>query len=221
MPPSTSVTAADEIVELDEIDGQGSHDSPATGTETHLEIDPHAWRDASDVGTDEARAAWAVSARDVLIGVAKNYHHTITSKELAHLVQEHTRIRATQATHYWITDVLSRVTVDSERRDEPLLSALCVNVQGSVGDGYAGAVETARGERPEDGDDHAARERLACHTFFDAPNLPDNGGVAVLTRKLADSRSRARRARIAETPEPICPKCTMRIPPTGICDNCD
>jgi hypothetical protein len=182
--------------------------------------DDDGWRNASDIGTEAAREAWALSARDVLIEVARRYHSTITYKEVSSQVQDRTRIRATQAAHYWIGDVLGRVAAENERRGEPLLSSLCVNVQGSVGDAYSVAVKAARGETPADGDDHGALERLACHTYFEAPDLPANGGVAALTSKLAGSRSRARKAAIAERPANICPTCHMQIPATGVCDNC-
>ena len=40
------------------------------------------WTEASDVGVELARAAWADAARGVLVGVAKHYRTVITYKEL-------------------------------------------------------------------------------------------------------------------------------------------
>ena len=42
--------------------------------------------------------------------------------------------------HYWIGDVLNRVSRDAFGRGEPLLSALCVKADGTVGERYAAAV---------------------------------------------------------------------------------
>jgi len=199
--PTQHVTAADELP---------VSDLPALD----------AWRDAADVGTGAAREEWALAARDVLLETARHYHRTVTYKELSLQVQDRTRLRSKQLTHYWTGDVLGRVSAECSRRGEPLLSSLCVNTAGSVGEGYAVAVKAAYGESPADGDDHAAAERLACHRHFEAPDLPASGGVAVLTPKLAGTRGRARKARLLERPVPICPTCTMQIPATGVCDNC-
>ncbi|MGA8247507.1 MAG: hypothetical protein WB797_11420, partial [Nocardioides sp.] len=134
------------------------------------------WREASEVGSEESRAAWAEAARPILIDVAHHYHAVITYKELAAEVQRVSGIRTKQMAHYWIGDVLGRVSRDSTTREEPLLSSLCVNAEGSVGDGYAAAVTAADGEAPGDGDDHAAQQRLACYRFFEAADLPAAGG---------------------------------------------
>lgn len=177
------------------------------------------WREASEVGTEESRTAWAEAARPVLIEVAHHYHSVITYKELAAEVQRVTGIRTKQLTHYWIGDVLGRVSRDSAGRGEPLLSALCVNSEGSVGDGYAVAVAAVSDELTGDGDDHAAQQRLACYRFFEAPDLPAEGGSAALTPQLAARRTRLRKARIAETPADVCPTCNTQLPATKVCDN--
>lgn len=177
------------------------------------------WREASEVGVEESRAAWAEAARPVLIGVAGRYHAVITYKELAAEVQRVTAIRTKQLTHYWIGDVLGRVARDSSQRGEPLLSALCVNSEGSVGDGYAVAVGEIDGPLTVDGDDHAAQQRLACYRLFEATGLPADGGSAALTPQLAARRTRLRKARIAETPADVCPTCHTQLPATKVCDN--
>jgi hypothetical protein len=177
------------------------------------------WREATDVGAEESRTAWAEAARPILIDVAHHYHAVITYKELAAEVQRVTGIRTRQLTHYWIGDVLGRVSRDSMSREEPLLSALCVNADGSVGDGYAAGVAAADGEVNGDGDDHAAQQRLACYRFFEAPDLPAAGGSAALTPQLAARRTRLRKARIAEAPADVCPTCHTQLPATKVCDN--
>jgi hypothetical protein len=185
-------------------------DEPATGQ----------WVEASDVGTDAARDAWAEAARDVLVDTAKTYQSVITSKELAASVQSISGIRSSQLMHYWIGDVLARVTAESARRDEPLLSALCVNASGSVGEAYAEPVEVARGKAPDDADDHASQERLACYRFFGA-TMPKDGGVPTLTPQVSAARTRARKARALDKPVVLCPKCFMEMPVAAACNYCD
>ena len=88
-------------------------------------------RDAAEVGVEESRAAWAEAARPILIEVAQHYHAVITYKDLATEVQRVTGIQGSQQMHYWIGDVLSRVSRDAFSRGEPLLSALCVKADGT------------------------------------------------------------------------------------------
>lgn len=171
-----------------------------------------------DVGAEEAQLAWAGAARELLIGAARRYHSVISSKDLAAGVQERTEITSTQRPHQWIGDVLALVATECARRGEPNLSALCVNAEGGVGDGYSATVADAA---PDDPDGHAAIERLACYSHFDAPNLPADGGVAILTPKLSASRSRLRKATLAARPVESCPRCYMVLPAEGPCNNCE
>ncbi len=189
-------------------------------------IDPDApaakaWRDISEVGVDAAHTEWAEAAREVLLVTASRYHAVISSKEVATEVQERTGIRTKQLMHHWIGSVLGKVSATCAANDEPLLPSLCVNTAGSVGDAYAVAVGAATGEKPDDGDDHAAQERLKCYRHFGANDLPSDGGVPALTRKLAATRGRARQTLAAERPVPLCPTCHTQVPGTGICDFCD
>jgi hypothetical protein len=185
-----------------------------------LEIDSaDEWRDASEVGIEESRAAWAEAARPILIGVAQHYHEVITYKALATEAQRVTGVRTSQQMHYWIGDVLGRVSRDSFRRGEPLLSALCVNADGSVGERYAASVADTTADLTDDGDDHAALQRLACYRHFEAVDLPADGGSPALTPALAARRARAKKVRLAEAPVDVCPKCNTQLPATKVCDN--
>lgn len=195
------VTSPDELA----VDG-----APATGS----------WRSSAEVGSDAARAAWAVAARDVLMDAARRYQAVITYKELAVQVQHRTGIRTSQLLQHWIGDVLTRVAGDCRARGEPNLSALCVNAQGSVGNGYAAVVLARTGIEPADLDDHAARDRLDCYRYFDAAGLPADGGAPSLTPQIAAGRSRARKAAREARPVLTCPTCHMALPATGICDDC-
>jgi hypothetical protein len=177
------------------------------------------WRDAADIGVEASQAAWAEAARTVLIEVAQRYNGLVTSKDLAAEVQELTEIRTSQRTHYWIADVLTRVTRDSFSRGEPLLSALCVNSQGSMGDGYAAAVAETSGDATEDVEVQAAQERLACYRHFDAVGLPEGGGLAALTPQVTARRARARKLAYENAPIDVCPTCNTQLPATKVCDN--
>ena len=212
---STEVSGAAKLLDDLGFDVSGTDEFGHTSVD-----DGEPWQDAADVGTEASREAWALAARDGLLDVARRYHSVITYKELAALVQWRTRIRTTQLVQHWIGDVLTRVAVDCAAKDEPNLSALAVNAEGSVGDGYAAVVETTTGQRPADGDRHAAEERLRCYVFHDAVGLPADGGSAALTPRLTAARARARKVVKDATPIPTCPVCFMAIPATGVCDNC-
>jgi hypothetical protein len=197
-------------------------------------------RDASEVGSGVARAAWADAARPVLLEAAGRYRATVTYKQLATAVQQATGITTNQVLPQWIGDVLGRVTDDCQSRGEPLLSSLCVSIQGSVGQGYADAVERARGTRPADPDEHAANERLECYRHWQAEGLPVDGGTPLrtahftLARKSSQASSRPSTPRkasvrkpkpVAEKPAPkpiqLCPTCFTQVPASGVCDYCD
>ena len=179
------------------------------------------WQEAADLGQEAARDAWAEAAREVLRETAHGYQSVLTHKELAATVQERSLVRTRQQPHYWIEDVLSRVTAECLRRDEPLVSALAVNAEGSVGEKYGLVVAEAAGEAVADPDEHAARQRLACYRAFDAVGLPADGGFAELTPRQAGIRDRARKQRIAERVAPQCPKCHMQLPATLECNYCE
>ena len=197
-------------------------------------------RDVSEVGSAAARTAWAEAARPVLLEAAGRYRALVTYKQLSTAVQAATGITTTRPVATWIGDVLAEVTDDCQSRGEPLLSALCVSVQGSVGEGYADAVEHARGTRPADPDDHAAHERLSCYRHWQATGLPRDGGTPLRTAhfktvrrsaaskpasRAATPRKPAARKPAAAAPEakpiPLCPRCFTQVPASGVCDYCD
>ncbi len=191
-----------------------------TGAEQTTDLPEDVIDDTTDVSLEEAHAAWAGAAREMLIATARRYHHTVTAKDLAAGVQERTGITATQRAHVWIGPVLGRVAAECAERGEPNLTALCVNAEGSVGRAYADTVVAATGAEPEDPDGHAAKERLDCHAHFEAPNLPADGGVAMLTPRLSASRSRLRKAAREARPVESCPTCYMVLSSQGTCLNC-
>jgi hypothetical protein len=194
-----------------------------------------------------ARAAWAEAARPVLLEAAGRYRATVTTKKLAADVQDGSGITTTQPMHQWLGVVLERVAADCHSRGEPLLSSLCISAQGSVGQGYADAVEQSGGERPADPDDHAADERLRCYQHWQAEGLPRDGGTPLRTAHFTPARKPPARKATARKPaaprapatrkvagrptaaaeatptKPVqlCPRCYTAVPSTGICDYCD
>jgi hypothetical protein len=189
-------------------------------TETETDAEPVTARDAAEVGADEALAAWVSAARPILVEAARSYRSVLTHKELAEAVQEHSGIHTQQRVHYWIDGVLASLGRECSAKDEPLLPALCVNREGSVGTSYAALVRELTGEEPADPDEHAAKERLACHRFFGAADLPPDGGFAALVPQLANARARVRKAEVAARPVRTCPTCHMELLPSGVCDTC-
>lgn len=198
------------------------------------------YTNAATVGTEHARETWALAARERLIETATLYHSVISYQELADFVQERSLIRTSQNMRYWIGDVLGRVARDCASKGEPILSALCVNAHGSVGESYATALLTYRGETVADADEHGARERLECYRHFGA-DLPPGGGVPAMapqllkrtqvrtatpkttkTAKTPKAKTpKARTAAPAEKPAEFCPVHFTQLPATGICDLCE
>lgn len=196
-------------------------DTLAPVTDEAPESTEPAWQEAADLGPEAARDAWAAAAKTVLEETAGSYQSVLTHKELAAAVQQRSLVRTRQQPHYWIEDVLGRVTAACANQSEPLVSALAVNAEGSVGEKYGIAVTAATGDTLDDYDSHAADQRLACYRRFDAVGLPADGGFAELTPRQAGIRDRARKQRIAERVAPQCPKCHMQLPATMRCNYCD
>lgn len=175
--------------------------------------------ETEELSVDEVRQAWAEAAREVLLKTARSYGSLITYQKLADAVQERTGLTTEQQMRHWLPDVLRRVSDECADRGEPLISALCIDSKGSVGDGYTVAVQAVRSGDIDHPDDHAARERLACYERFGA-KMPNSGGVATLSPQVAAARTRARKKAAEERVIPICPNCLIAVPASGICDNC-
>jgi hypothetical protein len=177
--------------------------------------------DATPIDMEDAKQQWAVAARPELERVARTYGDLIKYGALAESLQAETGIRTGTLMHHWIGDVLGRVGAECHRRGEPLLSALCVHQDGTIGAGYGIVLaETYGGEVPEDLDLHSAEERLRCYRYFGA-DLPPDGGHAVLTTEVATRRRTAARRAREDAPKPVCPTCHIALPAVGGCYYCD
>jgi hypothetical protein len=186
-----------------------------------------AFREASGepVEIQDARLAWVPIARESLVRTAGEYNAYITYSDLAEEVQRKSGIRTKQLTHHWIGKVLGIVSKECYRSNDPLLSSLCVQQNGSVGAGFGVALdETYGGPRPEDLDLAAAEERLKCYGHFGA-QLPADGGQPALTPMLVALRHKkatpARTRTATEEVREICPLCHVRLPSSGVCGSHD
>lgn len=176
--------------------------------------------DGSRVEFAAAVAAWTAAAVPVLERVARTYHATISYKELGEEVQHVTGIRTRVLLMNWIGQVLGGVSRISHRRGQPMLSALCVHSDGTVGEGYGQAIlDNYGGPLPGDLDMHAAEERLRCYQSFGA-SPPPGGGRPALTSQVAARRAWLARQSRADTPSSLCPSCNLALPVSGVCDNC-
>ena len=177
--------------------------------------------DESPIDMDQAKEQWAAAARPELERVARTYGEVIRTAELAEAVQASTGVRTRKLTHHWINDVLGRVGADCHAKGEPLLSALCVQKDGSIGDGYGIALaEIYGGNVPDDLDQQAAEERLRCYQHFGAV-MPADGGRAQLTPQVTARRRKAAKQAKEDAPRKTCPTCNIVLPAMGHCYYCD
>ena len=183
---------------------------------------PGTWSEADGTRVDFATAQrrWAGAAREVLLDVATRYHAYVTYAEVGDAVQVRTGIRTRSLLTNWIGGVLGLVADECGGRREPVLTALCVRQDETVGPGYVKAIEAVYGFVPDDPDEHASQERLACYRAFGA-DLPPEGGEPALTRRVRLVREERSRSLRAEHRPPTCPTCNMQLPASGRCDACD
>ena len=159
------------------------------------DLPPLRFTSAATVGAEHSRATWALAARERLLEVAAVYRDSIDYRDLADFVQRRSLVRTTAHPRSWIGDVLARVASQCAQRQEPLLTSLVVDSNGSVGASYATALLELRGEEPDDVDAQAAQERLECHRRFGADLPPDGGAPVVLRPAPTPRRPAAPRAR--------------------------
>jgi len=178
------------------------------------------WCESSgdDVPPDEARTAWTLAARPVLMTAAQKYGEFVTYKVLAETVQRDADIMTTQRQDTWISSVLDSVAKECAAKGEPLLSAFAVRTNQTVGACYSTSVTEVYGAAPDDPDVHAAEERLKAHVFFGA-EMPANGGRATLPPMTARRRARERAA-VPRVVRPMCPNCFVELPVNGPCGLC-
>jgi hypothetical protein len=180
-----------------------------TGTTTDREGNPFDYSLALQI--------WAAEGLPVLEEVARSYGAYVTYGELSERLQDSSGIHTGVPFRHWIGPVLGEIAKrQQEREKEPILTALVVRADGSVGDGYSIPLQQRGIEIPADLDAHAAAERFRCYQYFGA-TLPADGGKPQLTKKVAERRSKLLPVK---APRSVCQSCFIQIPLSGICDNC-
>lgn len=183
------------------------------------------WRDAdgSAVTREEAESAWCAAGHVVLAGVARSYHATIEYGHLAEEIQSQSGIRTSVPMRHWIGGVLGLVADLGQRSDQPPLTALVVQKgTGMVGVGYdyvlrIGGLTPI--DDPSEREDHAALARLDCYRWAGVAE-PRGGWKPALAPALQRAREWRDRTSAPEKPSRSCPRCSLTLPLTGVCDEC-
>ncbi len=166
---------------------------------------------------------WVPVAHEILKTTASTYQQTITHSELAELVQTRSGVRADARPSAWMGPLLDVVALHAQRSGEPPLTSLAVRRDGTVGDGYAKAAVINGTTDVSDLEARAAEHRLDCYRAY-AANLPADGGTPTLTAQEARRRANAKAAAAKAAPQrqaPVCGRCFVQLPLSGVCDTCD
>lgn len=127
-------------------------------------------RDGHHVPTDVGDAIRAQIAYEVLRDLAGRWGGIITYGELAAQVEERSGITDTQRRQWWIGRVLDGAARIAAEREEPPLTALCVDATGRVRDGYLSAPKFAPASDSRDPESLAAEHRILCYRRFAHPD---------------------------------------------------
>jgi hypothetical protein len=176
--------------------------------------------DGTKVEFSAALDAWVPIAHGALMETASRYNRLTTYLELTERVQHVSGIRTKMLIGNWSGKLLERVAQLAANSGEVPLTSLCVHQDGTIGQGYLRAPRTTPlgSDADVDVDALAARDRLLCYRKY-AVDLPADGGVAMLTPKLAQAR--AKRAAQERPPAQLCPDHFMELSATGECSMCD
>lgn len=172
--------------------------------------------------------AWAQAAHDILVERAAE-QGVIDPQSLARQVQKRTGISTTQPASKWIGPLLGVIARQYHAKELPLLTALVVKRDGTVGPAYDEVLRFARipaviGDREE----HAEQQRTAAYQRWRGAAVAAPAATPRATTVVGKSgRAAAVKAAPAKKakPEPlqgnVCPNCFMQMSLTGVCDNCD
>lgn len=176
--------------------------------------------------------AWAQAAHEVLVATAARPRGAIDQATLARLVQQRSGIATKQPASKWIAPLLGVIARHCNEKGEPLLPALVVRRDGTVGPIWDEVLRFARMAPPAEGREaHAAAQRAACQQKWagavvansPAPSGPTKVVGATKATKAAEAKAQATRRTAKKEPLQgnACPRCFMQMSLTGVCDNCD
>jgi len=174
--------------------------------------------DGAKVEFADALDAWVPIAYSELLGTAQHYNQWTTYLDLTERVQDVSGIRTRMLIGNWSGKLLERVARLAADAGEVPLTSLCVHQDGTIGEGYLRAPKSLPTDPGTDVDDLAAQHRLLCYRKY-AVDLPADGGVAVVTPKVAAAR--ARRVAQERRPARLCPDHYIELSATGVCSMCD
>lgn len=186
-------------------------------------------RDSGEVVDQvEAIKAWGQAAHDILLETA-GARTTIQYQALARQVQQRSGISTNQPTGKWVGPLLGVIARQCHARNLPLLTALCVRRDGSVGPAYDEILRFANIPTTvgEDVEAAALEQREACYRRWRGIT-PAPSAAASATRvvgragKVAAAKPASSRAVKKEPLQGnVCPTCFMQMSLTGVCDNCE
>lgn len=158
--------------------------------------------DHRPITAQEAHREWALVAHDILEEVARRYGRSVAYADLGGEVQRRSGIATDLELSSWLDDVLTEVSERCNESGEPRLIMLIDRPGVAQSSGVPAA-------------------RLACYETY---------GAKIPARKPTRSAGRSRTSTAAPAPKrtkvqdrvrPICQRCFVELPATGICDTCD
>ncbi len=145
---------------------------------------------------------WINEAQRLLVSVARD-GSVVQFGDFVDLVEARSGVPGT-GHPMWMHKVLQRVARICLKQGQPILSALCINADGTVAGGYAQALPS-RGEGI-DVEQHAALERQRCYRHY--KNQPDNS----VNRR---GRQRTPKQKKPSANSKQCPDCRKSVPADG------
>lgn len=163
--------------------------------------------DHRPVTASEATLEWTLRAHEILVEVAGRWNRSIAYDDLAAEVQRRTGIRTDMDAEDWLDDVLKEINTRCVEAGKPKLIAL-VDMPGV----------TSR---------EASAARLSCYEAYGARKPREKAATtrtagARTRRETEPRKAPAKRAvKPQDRVRPLCPRCFVELPSTGICDSCD
>lgn len=137
--------------------------------------------------------AWVGVARSVLTEKARQYNSFMYYPDFVAIVEARAGVYAPGHLP-WMGEVLKGLAEECIKHKRPVLSALCVNADGTVARGFGRALaEAGRADANADVESLAAQERLRCYRYYRAAGLPADGGSPTYGQDLVAPRRSASR----------------------------